>query len=81
MEEVDGAVVGAAPCRDQAALPRAECDGFDGGGVWPTVAFAARGYDQGGAMSLWILAEGAEVFPGWSVVVVGATVLGVRVGV
>ena len=49
VEEVDGAVVGAAAGGEEAALPGAEGDCFYGGGVEPSVAFAAGGDAVGGA--------------------------------
>ncbi len=44
--EVDGAVVGAATGGDEAALPGAEGDGFDGGAVEPFVLLAALDYGK-----------------------------------
>lgn len=44
--EVDGAVVGAAAGGDEAALPGAEGNGFDGGAVEPFVLFAALDYGE-----------------------------------
>ena len=79
MEEVDCSVVGAAPGSDESLLPRTEGNGFDGGGVQPAVTLAASVDGHGGSTLGGLLAEGAEEFPWWCVVVVGGN--GLWVGV
>ena len=49
--EVDGAVVGAATRGEEAALPGAEGDGLDGGGVEPFVTLGAFGDDWGAELA------------------------------
>lgn len=49
--KVDGAVIGAATGGEEAALPGAESDGFDGSGVEPLVTLGAFGDDRGAELA------------------------------
>ena len=56
MPEIDGAVVGAAACGEEAALPGAKGHGFDGGGVGEGVEDGGRAGEVFGCVVVGLLA-------------------------